>query len=185
MFDSPLGDRRAFHGGRWFTAGVVLVMCLIVISVLSSPLSGRGIGTLWLIGIAAAIGISLWWSPLRPGRHRPISELGRDRAEVAVLWRPGCPYSAKLHRDLQRAHTDVAWTNIWRDPEAAAVCRRLNAGHEQVPTVIVVDRSKTRPTVIPATLEGIQDAEDEIGFASVSALRRSEDDRFAPRRRTA
>lgn len=185
MFDTPLGDRRAFHGGRWFAAGVVLVLCLIVVAVFSSPLSGRQLGALWFVGLAVAVAVALWWSPLRPGRHRPIGELGRGYPEVAVLWRPGCPYSAQLHRDLHRAHTDVAWINIWRDQEAAAVCRRLNAGDEQVPTVIVVDRSKTRPTVIPATLEGIRDAEREIGLTAAQPLHRGDAAPMVPRRRTA
>lgn len=162
MFDTPLGDSRAIGGSRWLTAGIVLVMGLITTTVLSTSLSSDHFLGWWILGTAVSVAAAAWWSPLRPGRHQPIAETALSAPEVVVLWRPGCAYSAQLHRDLERAHRHVTWVNIWRDPAAAAICRRLNCGEEQVPTAMIVDRSQPRPTVIPATLDGILQAIREI-----------------------
>lgn len=164
-----MGDSRVIRGSRWLTAGVVLVMGLIATIVMARPLQSAEPSGWWMLGVLIAVGIAAWWSPLRPGRHQPINEVAVGAPEIAVLWRPGCVYSAQLYRDLQRAHKHVAWINVWRDAEAAAVCRRLNAGQEQVPTVVVIDRTKNRPTVIPATVDGVRQALSEIGHVRGSA----------------
>ncbi len=69
-----------------------------------------------------------------------------DRADIrspagapalTVYWRPGCPYCARLRRQLRRHEVPVQWRNIWDDPSAAATVRAVAGGNETVPTVFV------------------------------------------------
>lgn len=65
---------------------------------------------------------------------------------VEVFWRPGCPYCARLRRDLRRRGIEATWRNIWDDPAAATVVRAANGGNETVPTVRAGDQLLTNPT---------------------------------------
>jgi glutaredoxin-like protein len=65
---------------------------------------------------------------------------------VEVFWRPGCPYCASLRRDLDRRGVPAAWRDIWRDEQARAFVRAVNAGNETVPTVRVGSEVLTNPS---------------------------------------
>ena len=110
--------------------------------------------------LLAGAGFAAWNSPLRTWGHVPLSAARpRDGGDsVVVLWRPGCPYSARLRRALRREGLSVHWVNIWRDPQADALCRSVNHGTEQTPTVMLVDGSSRRPVVLSATATGIREA---------------------------
>lgn len=162
MFETPPDERARRSGGRWLTASLVLVLGLLLVAVvgLSSGVAQQGLVV--VVGILAVLGVSAWLSPLRPGKHKEIEDTALTRPEVVVLWRPGCAYSARLKRDTARHGVRVSWVNIWRDPEAAAICRRLNGGSEETPTVVVFDRDMPQPTVIPATVSGVSAANEEL-----------------------
>lgn len=40
--------------------------------------------------------------------------------DITVYWRPGCPFCARLRRQLDRAGLPADWIDIWQDPRAAA-----------------------------------------------------------------
>lgn len=65
-----------------------------------------------------------------------MTNAGTD-AEVRVYWRPGCPYCARLRRDLARIGLPTREIDIWTEPDAAAVVRSVAGGNETVPTVLV------------------------------------------------
>lgn len=75
---------------------------------------------------------------------------------ILVLWRPGCGFSAILRRGLDRAGLAYEARNIWDDPEAAAMVRRVTGGAETVPTVLVADRAMVNPTATQVLL-AVQD----------------------------
>lgn len=162
MFETPPDERARRSGGRWLTASLVLVLGLLLVAVVGLSTGGAQQGLVVFIGVLAVLGVSAWLSPLRPGKHTEIGDTALTRPEVVVLWRPGCAYSARLKRDAARHGVRVKWVNIWRDPEAAAICRRLNGGSEETPTVVVVDRDMPQPTVIPATVSGVSAANKEL-----------------------
>lgn len=166
MFDTPPEERARRSRGRWTTAALVVTLGLLLVVVISVFTESAARGVTALVGVLAVLGLSWWLSPLRPGRHVPLAETATDHPEVVVLWRPGCSYSSRLRRETERRHSSVAWVNIWRDPEAAAVCRRLNGGQEETPTAVVVDRENAQPVVIPATVAGIEDANEELEVAA-------------------
>lgn len=56
---------------------------------------------------------------------------------VEVLWRPGCPYCARLRRGLRRRGIATTEFDIWNDTSAAARVRNVTGGDETVPTVFV------------------------------------------------
>jgi glutaredoxin-like protein len=66
---------------------------------------------------------------------------------VWFYWRPGCPYCVRLRRALRRTGLPITEINIWADPVAAAVVRRVADGNETVPTVIVGSTAMVNPTV--------------------------------------
>lgn len=66
---------------------------------------------------------------------------------VDFYWRPGCPFCARLERNLDQAEIPIAKINIWEDPEAAAFVRSVADGNETVPTVTIGDRSLVNPSV--------------------------------------
>lgn len=67
--------------------------------------------------------------------------------EPIVYWRPGCPYCAKLFRDLERIGLPVSKVNIWEDRAGAARVRSIADGNETVPTVVVGDDMMVNPRV--------------------------------------
>ena len=68
-------------------------------------------------------------------------------AGIEVLWRPGCPYCARLRRGLRRAGVTTVERDIWTDPAAAARVRAATGGDETVPTVLVGGRALVNPSV--------------------------------------
>lgn len=66
---------------------------------------------------------------------------------IHVYWRPGCGFCASLLRGLDRAGVVYAPVNIWEDPEAADLVRRVARGFETVPTVRVGEVALVNPTV--------------------------------------
>lgn len=70
----------------------------------------------------------------------------RAQMQVEVLWRPGCPYCARLQRGLERAGVTTVERNIWSDPDAAALIREATGGSETVPTVVIGSRVLVNPS---------------------------------------
>ncbi len=68
-------------------------------------------------------------------------------ARIEVLWRPGCPYCARLRSGLRRAGIETVEHDIWADRSAAARVREATGGDETVPTVVVGTRSLVNPSV--------------------------------------
>ncbi len=58
-------------------------------------------------------------------------------AVIEVLWRPGCPFCARLCGEPALAGVATAERDIWSDPDAAARVRAARGGEETVPTVVV------------------------------------------------
>lgn len=74
---------------------------------------------------------------------------------VTVYWRPGCPFCARLRRDLQVMGLPVREVNIWADPAAAARVRSIAGGNETVPTVMIGERAFVNPSA-PEVLEQVR-----------------------------
>ena len=73
---------------------------------------------------------------------------------VAIYWRPGCPYTARL-RIAVRAHRQQArWVNIWEDEAGRAFVASVNGGDETVPTVVIhgVPHTNPAPKLVQAAL---------------------------------
>lgn len=112
---------------RWSAAVGFALFAVIAATSFDPPGSGVVVG-LCLVA-------SVWWSPLRPGRHVDQVDAA-GRSGVVIYWKPGCIYCAKLVRGLSRpARGQLTWVNIWRDDEAAAFVMDLNDGDELTPTV--------------------------------------------------
>jgi mycoredoxin len=79
--------------------------------------------------------------------------------QITVYWRPGCMYCARLRRGLRRAGLVTTEVNIWSDPTAAGLVRRVANGNETVPTVVVGGTSLVNPSTAevldPAVRAGI------------------------------
>lgn len=162
MFETPPDERARRSRGRWVYSSLALTFGLLVVVVVTVFAGSAVRGVTAALGVLVVATIFVWLSPLRPGRHVPLADTANGKPEIVVLWRPGCSYSARLRRETDRRVPGIAWVNIWRDPEAAAVCRRLNGGNEETPTVVVVDRDISHPTVIPATAAEIATANREL-----------------------
>jgi mycoredoxin len=65
---------------------------------------------------------------------------------VTVYWRPGCPYCARLRRDLRVLGVPAREVNIWADESAAAAVRELAGGNETVPTIVIGGRGYVNPS---------------------------------------
>ena len=76
-----------------------------------------------------------------------MSQPAASAATIEVLWRPGCPYCARLRRGLRRAGVPTLERDIWADPAAAAQVRAVTGGDETVPTVLVGRRALVNPAV--------------------------------------
>lgn len=73
---------------------------------------------------------------------------------VAIYWRPGCPFTARL-RVAVRAHRQQArWVNIWEDEAGRAFIASVNGGDETVPTVVIdgVPHTNPPPALVKAAL---------------------------------
>lgn len=144
--------------GHWIGPAGVLAVGGVVAWILFA--FGHGVA-LALAALLASAVVAAWYSPLRSAGHVPLHAVhGPAAAEpaVVVLWRPGCPYSAALRRHVARENLRVHWVNIWRDPEAHALCRSINRGSEETPTAMLLDPALSRPVVIPASVPGIREA---------------------------
>lgn len=126
--------------GWWFRLGGLLVMAVLVWSALrrrdQCSLAGvRRVQRLLLLALAVAVGTYL---ALR--RHHLARNVGMSATtapQIRLYWRPGCPYCARLRRDLDRIGLPRQEVDIWRDPQARSVVRALADGNETVPTVVV------------------------------------------------
>ncbi|MFO8075071.1 MAG: glutaredoxin domain-containing protein [Egibacteraceae bacterium] len=81
---------------------------------------------------------------------------------VTLYWRPLCPFSMALKRELRRAGLAHEAVNIWRDRAGAAAVRAANGGDALVPTVRVGTRMLANPSLaeVLAAVEA-SDAADE------------------------
>ncbi|MEU8460791.1 glutaredoxin domain-containing protein [Streptomyces sp. NPDC029003] len=77
---------------------------------------------------------------------------------ITVYWRPGCVYCIKLWIKLRLTGTRYRPVNIWRDPEAAALVRGVNAGNETVPTVRVTSGSGAESILTNPSLSQVKRA---------------------------
>lgn len=92
-------------------------------------------------------------------------------AVIEVLWRPGCPFCARLRGELARAGVATTERDIWSDPGAAARVRAAMGGDETVPTVVVGDRALVNPRlaqVVAAVREEFPDEADTLLGRAVS-----------------
>jgi glutaredoxin len=81
----------------------------------------------------------------RPDDTSHAEALARAEHGVAVYWRPGCPFCARLRLALRRCPDQVAWVDIWQDDEGRAFVASVNGGDETVPTVVVDGVAHTNP----------------------------------------
>jgi len=96
-----------------------------------------------------------------------------DRSEVAVYWRPGCPYCSRLRRDLHRLGLPVTEVNIWEDPAGSAIVRSAAGGNETVPTVIVGSTALVNPSAkaVVETMQRVDPDRSVDGEVKVSLRR--------------
>lgn len=87
----------------------------------------------------------LEWT-VRRGGSSIVDNVTDGGSPITLYWRPGCPYCASLRHRLRRLGVVTTEVNIWKDPLAAAVVRRVAGGNETVPTVIIGDTSLVNPT---------------------------------------
>jgi mycoredoxin len=90
----------------------------------------------------------------RPKATPHATALAHAQRGVAVYWRPGCPFTARLRLGV-RAHRDkAAWVNIWEDDEGRAFVAGVNGGNETVPTVVIdgVPHTNPDPSMVKAAL---------------------------------
>ncbi|GAA2502644.1 glutaredoxin domain-containing protein [Terrabacter carboxydivorans] len=66
---------------------------------------------------------------------------------IEVLWRPGCPFCARLRRRLAMEGVQTIEHDIWSDPLAAARVREVTGGDETVPTVFVWQQALVNPSL--------------------------------------
>ncbi len=66
---------------------------------------------------------------------------------VTLYWRPLCPFSMALKRELRRSGLAHERVNIWRDRQGNAAVRAANGGDALVPTVRVGTRMLANPTL--------------------------------------
>ena len=149
---------RELVPGHWFGPAAVLALGFAT----AWTIIGFGHGApLAASVLVASLVLALWNSPLRASGHEPLQAaraVAKAGRAVVVLWRPGCPYSSALRRRATREGLDVHWVNIWRDEDAYELCRSINGGSEETPTVMLLDPELSAPVVIPASVPGIREA---------------------------
>lgn len=65
---------------------------------------------------------------------------------IEFYWRNGCPYCVSLVRGLKKRQVPLETHNIFEEPDAAAIVRRVAGGNETVPTVIIDGHALVNPT---------------------------------------
>lgn len=80
---------------------------------------------------------------VRPTPHSKALSFAQDG--IAVYWRPGCPYCARLRVAVRTHRDDIAWVNIWEDDAGRAYVASVNDGDETVPTVAIDGIPHTNP----------------------------------------
>ncbi|MDX2382091.1 MAG: glutaredoxin domain-containing protein [Acidimicrobiia bacterium] len=107
-----------------------------------------------------------------------------ETSRIDLYWRPGCGFCSSLRRGLDKAGIDRREHDIWADPDAAAVVRRVARGNETVPTVVIGDIGMVNPSAkqVVAVLrehapqllpqEDENDPSTAEGASSVGAFRR-------------
>jgi mycoredoxin len=69
-----------------------------------------------------------------------------DAPRIDLYWRPGCGFCSSLRRGLDKAGIERREHDIWADPDAAAIVRRVARGNETVPTVVIGDIGLVNPS---------------------------------------
>lgn len=80
---------------------------------------------------------------------------------VTVYWRPGCPYCARLRRELRVIGLVTSEVNIWENSAAAAVVRAYTGGNETVPTVVIGDTGLINPSAV-AVLDAVRAQDPDV-----------------------
>lgn len=90
----------------------------------------------------------------RPKATTHAEALAHAERGVAVYWRPGCPFTARLRLAVRANRDAIAWVNIWEDAEGRAFVASVNGGNETVPTVVIagVPHTNPDPSVVKAAL---------------------------------
>ena len=70
-----------------------------------------------------------------PDEQAENDPVERENDAVDFYTRPGCGFSARLHRGLDHRGVPMRLHDIWADPEAAATVRSVARGYETVPTI--------------------------------------------------
>jgi glutaredoxin len=73
---------------------------------------------------------------------------------VAIYWRPGCPYTARLRVAIRAQRHRARWVNIWEDEAGRVYVASVNQGNETVPTVVIdgVPHTNPSPMLVKAAL---------------------------------
>ena len=73
---------------------------------------------------------------------------------VAIYWRPGCPYTARLRVAIRAQGDRARWVNIWDDEAGRAFVATVNDGDETVPTVVIdgLPHTNPAPSIVKAAL---------------------------------
>ncbi|HQW74825.1 MAG TPA: glutaredoxin domain-containing protein [Ornithinibacter sp.] len=73
---------------------------------------------------------------------------------VAIYWRPGCPFTARLRLAVRSRRDRARWVNIWEDDAGRAFVASINHGNETVPTVVIdgIPHTNPDPSVVKAAL---------------------------------
>ena len=73
---------------------------------------------------------------------------------VAIYWRPGCPFTARLRLAVRSRRDRARWVNIWEDDAGRAFVAGINHGNETVPTVVIdgIPHTNPDPSVVKAAL---------------------------------
>lgn len=128
---------RQLLSKAWLVPAVMLALGLLFAS---WGLIGRG--PLNYVAAAILLFFALRFVSTTQVRSLPVSGVDEHLAAggVAVYWRPGCQYCARLIRELgAEGRERVYWVNIWQDAGAAERVRQYHHGLETVPTVVTAD----------------------------------------------
>lgn len=64
---------------------------------------------------------------------------------VAIYWRRGCPFCARLRIAVRARRDRARWVDIWDDEAGRAFVASVNDGNETVPTVVIDGTPHTNP----------------------------------------
>jgi mycoredoxin len=81
----------------------------------------------------------------RPAATPHEEALGHAEHGVAIYWRPGCPFTARLRMAVRGQRDRARWVNIWEDEAGRAFVASVNDGNETVPTVVIDGIPHTNP----------------------------------------